>query len=606
MDFRTLKVFKPSEFENAADGYRAMRDMASAAKDRIDNQVAVGMRNSLKGQALKAALGQLRELSQNFHYTQVECGLISTALNGFAFDMDEAKRKLDTALEDAEAHKFTVNSDGSVSYPAAGEESDGGKPSGGKAGGVTDPTASAVGRQAGNFDPNPNFKIAQGIANRIARALEEATQADEKWAPKLRTLRADDDLTVSGRDWLDVKSDTGGVNKAAKDYLDLIKAPPKQGTPEENASWWKGLSEEHRAEYITLHPDSIGRMDGLPAAVRSEANQLVLAETRGTAQSELDDWLKKEPKHYEPYLNPMTGTTVENAQVPTEAWKEWDAKRKELQGRIDGMDAIQTRFDTYTDETTRPYLLGIDNENRGHAIVSVGNPDTADNVATYVPGTFAELSSVDGDIRRAELLQAQAQRMDPAHSTASVLWLGYDAPQSIAGEASQTKYADDARGPLNDFLGGIDAAHGGHVNSTLVGHSYGSLVAGETMRDHPDLPVDNAIAVGSPGMGVKHADDLNIPRDHVWAATAKNDLINLAPPKSGPLAPLNPMEYVRLFDDHTIVHGTDPTTDNFGGQTFKVADGKSPGSDGLMPAHSQYWEGESLNHMAEIVTGRQS
>ncbi|MEU2687729.1 alpha/beta hydrolase [Streptomyces hygroscopicus] len=603
MDLKTLKALKPSEFENAADGYRAMGNMASAAKDHIDNQIAVGMRNSLKGEALQAAQEQLRQLSRNFHYTQVECSLISTALNAFAFDVGAAKKKLDAALEDAGTHKFTVNSDGSVSYPAAGKASEGKKPEGGKAHGVTDPTASAVDRQAANFDPNPNFKIAQGIANRIAHALEEATEADEKWAPKLRALKADDDLVVSGRDWVDVKSDTGGVNKAAKDYLDLLKDPPKHGTPKENASWWKGLSEEQRAEYITLHPDSVGRMDGLPADVRSEANQLVLAETRGVAQGQLNDWLKKEPKHYEPYLNPMTGTTMENVRVPTEEWKRWDAKRKEIQSRIDGMDAIQMRFDTYTDEGKRPYLLGIDNKNRGHAIVSIGNPDTADNVATYVPGTFAKLSSVDGDIRRAELLQRQAERADRHHSTASILWLGYDAPQSIMGDASETKFADEARKPLNDFLTGIDTAHGGHVNSTLIGHSYGSLVAGETMRDHPDVPVDSAIAVGSPGMGVKHADDLNIPRDHMWAATARNDLINLAPPKAGFLAPLNPMEYVRLFDDHTIVHGTDPTTDDFGGQTFKVADGKAPGSDGLMPAHSQYWEGKSLNHMAEIVTG---
>ena len=60
---------------------------------------------------------------------------------------------------------------------------------------------------------------------------------------------------------------------------------------------------------------------------------------------------------------------------------------------------------------------------------------------------------------------------------------------------------------------------------------------------------------------------------------------------------------MRLFDDHSIMYGNDPTSDEFGGRTFQVADGGLPGSDGLMPAHSQYWEGDSLNHMARIVTG---
>ncbi|WSC92428.1 alpha/beta hydrolase family protein [Streptomyces sp. NBC_01754] len=165
------------------------------------------------------------------------------------------------------------------------------------------------------------------------------------------------------------------------------------------------------------------------------------------------------------------------------------------------------------------------------------------------------------------------------------------------------KFADAAEGPLSDFLTGIDTAHGGNVNSTVLGHSYGSLVTGEALRDHPDLPVDNSIMVGSPGAGVNHAKDLNIPTDHVWAATAKNDLINLAPPDAGPLAPLNPKAYMRLFDDHSILYGYDPTSDDFGGQTFGVDSGKLPGADGLMPAHSQYWEGQSLANMATILTG---
>jgi hypothetical protein len=117
------------------------------------------------------------------------------------------------------------------------------------------------------------------------------------------------------------------------------------------------------------------------------------------------------------------------------------------------------------------------------------------------------------------------------------------------------------------------------------------------------LPVDNAILVGSPGVGVNHANDLNIPANHVWAATAKNDMVNMAPPPAGQWAPLNPMAYWRLFNDHSVMYGNDPTSDEFGGQTFGVADGKFPLTDGLMPAHSQYWEGDSLADMAKIATG---
>ncbi|MCF4139161.1 alpha/beta hydrolase family protein [Streptomyces sp. Tue 6430] len=541
MDYATLKALKPSEFEEAADGYRSMGDMAQAAKDHIENTVAAGMRKTLQGEAVEASQKQLQALAKNFHYTQTECGVISTALNGLAYDLAAAKRKLDAAVEDAQADGCTVNSDGSVTYPAGqkpGDEkvADGGTVTG-SAGG--DPTSDALERQAANIHPNPNYGKAMGYADRIADALKEATDADTKWAPKIRALKADDDLTVSARDWTDVTSDTGGVRKAADAYLDTIKPPPKNDWPQDNANWWKGLSEEQQEAYVAMHPASIGALDGLPSVVRDDANRTVLAEQRAAKQVEYDAWLKKEPEHYKPYISPITGREVKGAMVPTEEWKEWNEKKKQFENGFKGMDAIQERFDSYTSESNRPYLLGFDGNNMGRAIVSIGNPDTADNVVTYVPGTFAKLESIGGDMDRALALQMEAERQDLTRSTASIVWLGYDAPQAIATDATEAKWADQAKEPLGNFIQGIEEANhrDSGVNQTLLGHSYGSLVAGQTMSMHVDLPVDNAIMVGSPGVGVHHAKDLNIPPDHVFAATAKNDLINLAPPPAGTLAP---------------------------------------------------------------------
>ncbi|MFB7595512.1 alpha/beta hydrolase [Streptomyces sp. NPDC056160] len=606
MDLATLRAIEPSEFSDAADGYRRTGDGAASAQRKVDDEIIRGMRQSLKGEAATAAVEQLEALSQNFHYIQVECGLAATALDAFAYEMAAARKKLQAALEDAESQKFTVGSDGSVTYPAGGARTDGRDlAEGGSASGATDPTVAAVNRQAAHFDPNPNFGRAQEIADRIATALQDAADADAKWAPKVRALKADDDLTVSADDWVDVKKDTSGVLSGADDYLKSLPHPPAHGTPKENAAWWKGLTDEQRADYASVHPDSIGAMDGLPADVRDGANRVVLSEARAKAQLDYDAWLKKhpEPERLGPYIDPYTGAMPKGLNVETQEWKDWEAARKNARGPLDGMEAIETRFDTYADDSKRPYLLGFDDKNNGRVVVSIGNPDTADNVVTYVPGTGTKLSSIDGDIGRAEVLQDRASLADPTRKTASIMWLGYDAPQSLLGDATDAKYADAAREPLSNFLSGVDAVHHGSVNSTVLGHSYGTLVAGETMRDHPDLPVDKAILVGSPGAGVDHAKDLHIGADHVWAATAKNDLVNLAPPPAGTLAPLNPMSYWRLFNDHSVMYGNDPTSDEFGGHTFHVASGKLPGTDGLMPAHSQYWEGDSLNNMAKIVAG---
>src|SRR3712207_7943187 len=52
----------------------------------------------------------------------------------------------------------------------------------------------------------------------------------------------------------------------------------------------------------------------------------------------------------------------------------------------------------------------------GRAIVSVGNPDAAGNVVTYVPGTTSDLPGVGGDLKRADVMAADANRIDLSRS----------------------------------------------------------------------------------------------------------------------------------------------------------------------------------------------
>src|SRR5690242_8081938 len=114
MDIETLKTLKLNEFEEAAAGYRSSSDMASGAKDALEQRITVQMRKVLKGETANGALGQLREVAKDFHYVQVECGLVATALKAFAADMRPAQDKLKRALSEAAEHKFTVGADGAV------------------------------------------------------------------------------------------------------------------------------------------------------------------------------------------------------------------------------------------------------------------------------------------------------------------------------------------------------------------------------------------------------------------------------------------------------------------------------------------------------------
>ncbi|MDI3417961.1 alpha/beta hydrolase [Streptomyces luteolus] len=599
MHFATLKSLKPSEFSEAADGYRSTSDMAGKAQESVDNEIIVKMRDSLKGDTTDASIRQLQRLSRNFHYTEVECGLISTALNGLAHDLQAAQKKLREAIADAEGSKFTVGADGSVSYPAAEAKTDGKAPGSSASGGANiegSNLAEALQRQANSVNPNPNHAIAQGYANRISQAVQEATEADAKWAPKLRSLKADDDLAVSHGDWADAQKDMQGVLKGADDYLDSITEPPKGGSPKENAEWWQGLSAEERESYAALHPASIGAMDGLPAEVRDSANRTVLAETRGRYELELSG-IPQPPKQYAP--NPDGNYP---AVVQTEAWKQWNEqygdRYRSLNSTIGGMDAIQARLkDTGKEGLPPAYLLGFDDKGTGRAIVANGNPDEADHTAVYVPGTFSSLPEAGGDIKRMTDLWLEGNSQAPNASLSTVTWIGYDAPQSLVPEAMGKEWALDGAPELNQFLDGLQAVQGGADNShtTVIGHSYGSTTVGAAALTG-DLSADDVVAAGSPGMLVADASELDVGKDHVWSETAGDDRVVIG----GKVAGLGGYKW----DVHTwngIPYNAGfmqmaPSDEAFGAHRMTVD----------TEGHSGYWDegSQSLKNQASVVVGK--
>ncbi|MFF8439397.1 alpha/beta hydrolase [Streptomyces californicus] len=589
MDLATLKAFKPSEYEEAADGYRATGDMASEAKDAIDNRIGLGLRGEVKGDAAEAAHEQLKKLSSNFHYVQTECGLVSTALNGFAFDIAVAKRKLEAAIEDARADGCTVNANGSVSYPAGkkpGDEktAEGGAVTG-SAGGT--PVSDAVERQAVHFHPNPHYGKALAYANRIADALEEATDADTKWAPKLRALRADDDLEVSHRDWTDVKADTGGVSEAGRNYFDSLPEPPKDGTPRDNAAWWKGLSPEEQAAHLALNAARVGALDGLPAETRDEANRMVLAQSRAHVELELAK-IPPEPTRYSP--NPY-GTYPAVIQNPS--WSKWDEKYGErfaqLKKSQGGMNSIQERFDATGENGLPPaYLLGFDTEKNGRAIIANGNPDTAAHTAVYVPGTTSNLGGIGGDIGRMTELWRESEAMAGGKEVSTITWLGYDAPQNVVKDAPFRHYADDGAPAFNHFMEGLNVANGtdsgGH--HTAIGHSYGTTLIGSAARQG-ELKADDVVFAGSPGVQVGEASQMDVPNGHVWNEEAEGDPV----PELGRFG--HGGSQWRFGGGVAII----PSDELFGAN--QMTTGESEG-------HSEYWDPgtDSLRNQAAVVTGQ--
>ncbi|SCD90939.1 Alpha/beta hydrolase [Streptomyces sp. BpilaLS-43] len=575
LSWAALRDLRCAELESAADGWGRVGNRADAARDRIDKHLLNGLRETQQGAAAESAAARLRRLNRNFQYVHTECGLIRTTLNSLAHEMKAQQRALMLALEDAAALKFTVQADGSVSYPAAGEGMIDGRPLQG--GTTTSNGLPDLVPPSGLAAPNPNVAKAQDIADRVVGAVRAAAEIDWRYAGILRRLKAEEGLAVPTSTWKDAASDAADVRDAARTYL--RDAIPRTASPAERNAWWAGLTQEQREEYLAVYPDVIGNLDGIPAAVRDAANR--------------DN------------LQLLIGTLAGRDDADSVA-------------KLAGLREIDRQLQAGTDPPM--FLLGIGEEGNGRAIVSYGDPDTARNVAAYVPGLNTSLDKefAEGDLKRAWDTAKGAQKYD--HSSAVMVWLGYDAPQFPDGWSSadvmgdeRAKVGGQAFGSFMDGLGVTNMNDDPHL--TAIGHSYGSRTVGAAAQDRGGVPgVDEIVFVGSPGVGVDRADELGVGKGHVFVGAAQNDVVTKVPSRlqGGLTAAAGPVGYAigglldREKDD--LWFGKDPASSAFGARRFHADDGPHLIS-GSFAAHSQYFDAQpqrsngSADSIAMIVAG---
>ncbi|MFB4422997.1 alpha/beta hydrolase [Streptomyces sp. QL37] len=578
-----LRDLKCAELEGAADGWGRSSNRADAARDRIEQQLLTGLRDTQEGEAAQAAVARLRQLGRNFQYVYTECGLLRTTLNSLAHEMRAQQRALNEALDDAAALGFTVRADGSVTYPTGGAGLvDGAAVRGG--------TASSNGLPglvppSGLVAPNPNAAKAQDIADRVTGAVRAAAEIDWRYAGILRRLKAEEGLKVPDSTWKDAAGDAAAVRGAAGAYLK--DAIPHDASPAERRDWWAGLTQEQREEYLAVYPDQIGNLDGIPALIRDAANR--------------DN------------LRLLIG---------------------ELEGRDDEKSVTQLaglrEIDRQLGAAARPgeppmYLLGVSGEGNGRAIVSYGNPDTARNVSTYVPGLNTSLDKefAEGDLKRARDTAIGTRYHDP--SSAAIAWLGYDAPQAIDGLGTLAVALDgravEGGKRLNEFASGLTATNiNDDPHFTAIGHSYGSRTVGAATQQGEGIPgVDDIVLVGSPGVGVDRAEDLGVGKSHVFVGAAENDVVTKVPSKGQTIAGasagvLGPLSFlagaVADREDDDLWFGKDPASDEFGARRFRVDDGPGlAGSSGpTIAAHSLYFDPKrdaaASSNIALIAAGR--
>lgn len=280
------------------------------------------------------------------------------------------------------------------------------------------------------------------------------------------------------------------------------------------------LSPRSRQALVVGYPNLVGSADGAPPAMRFAANRLVLTRALAVARR--------------------------------------------------GSDGAMIRRIAGWLQAGRQFLL-VDLAG-GRLAEVFGDLDTAAHVAVVVPGILNDLTSFDSLAADARNLHEQAGQL-AAGGVATIAWLGYRTPKLLDAPFDDKAIAATHR--LADLVAGLVLRAG--VTTTVVAHSYGSMLLGRELR--AGLRVDAVVALGSPGMSAATAAGLHAaPGTRVYAGRAPGD-------------------YVSLSENF----GRDPSDPRFG--AIRIA---TRGADGTGPVgHTSYFTGQSecTHNLARIVSG---
>ncbi len=319
---------------------------------------------------------------------------------------------------------------------------------------------------------------AAAVANEIERARQAKARGDALISSDAGVFRA---LGLPGFDHGSGFVDLMSAVHVTPESAGRQPPVPIGAGPEAVAIWWAGLSLDQQLRLIEDSPELIGDLDGVSAWARDLANRQLLEEIL-TAHRPGDPLS-------EDYLFALTVAAA--------------LERAAREGR-----------------PAQLYLFDPDAE---LAAVSVGDIDTADNVAVVVPGTGVDVTGdLLAQVGRAETLWEQTQAVDPDSSVAVLAWIGYDTPNYV--EATEPFQAFIGAPALAGTVAGIAARPGTPPRTTVIAHSYGSVTTAAAVSRPGDFAADAVVVVGSPGMSPT-AENFEVPEEEVYVGEAWDDWI---------------------------------------------------------------------------------
>lgn len=278
----------------------------------------------------------------------------------------------------------------------------------------------------------------------------------------------------------------------------LVQSPP---APRLVESWWRNLDDGAQRSLVVTAPELVGNLDGVPFAVRNDANRSVLRDT--IRDIELG----------------LVGETSR-------------ALATQSNERLQMLYSVADALGPSTANPQRS-LITLDTEGAGKAAIALGDLETADYVSYLIPGMFI---SVGGNVvewadTAARLYDEQVSWLNlladvgaepETRTVATVAWIGYQTPHLL--NVGSLDLAYEGRDAISDALIGLETLRrNDQPHVSLLAHSYGSTAAMLALSE-TEASVDALAMIGSPGSPVTRADDLNV-RGAVFVGEAAWDPI---------------------------------------------------------------------------------
>jgi len=437
--------------------------------------------------------------------------------------------------------------------------------------------------------------VPSGAEAELAAANRDAELAEEDIRQGKRALeRAQEDLERAqerGRRATERAKDSAGLLRAAllaasPGAIGLAVGAPATApgasaaglggaSPEQVAQFFRRIGPEGAERIAATSPELVGPLDGAPLGLRYAANRTLagreaqrLEGERAAVQSELED--EREGGIGFPSLVAPLPIVVGREVVD----RLTTSREEELEEQLDSLEGQIDRANAFSDPERQ--LLMYDPRGDGRVAEVFGDLNNADHATVLVPGIGNSMEGFDGELRtEAQDFHREADARSGGEA-ATVAWLGYDSPDGFTDPATYENDNAAAGGEsLARSLDGINAQNPG-AHTTVAGHSYGSVVTGQSAAHH-GLNVDEVVLTGSPGpgTGVDHATDLSRGGEaRVWAAAAPDDPV-ASPPDipSAPDIPGTSVDDGLRGLDHGLrelgeVHGPSPAEPAFGARRF--------------------------------------